>query len=168
MNDSTSWFDTSERSTRAGVLKRGILLFWMLWIGIVSLLNIGNVLKVTGVLPETWKLSSGNYQAIVDVTSRYGTPHWIDMLLILGVIVWEVLAATLFWWAFRRYRPGRRAWHAINLAFSTLLGLFGAFILSDEIFHAYGMEGDHRGIAILLLASLLAFYLLPDRAPAGK
>jgi hypothetical protein len=51
---------------------------------------------------------------------------------------------------------------ATYTASSTLLALFAAFILSDEILHAYEMEGDHREIAIGLLLSLLALQHLPE------
>ncbi len=150
--------------TRAGILKRGILLFWAIWISIVTLMNVGDAFKAAGLLPPDWKLSSGNYDAIVHVTSIYGTPRWLDFLLLLGVIVWESVAMVLFWWALRRYwTAASRRWHAVYLAFISLLALFGVFILTDEIFHKYGLEGDHRGIAMLLLASLIAIQLLPDR-----
>lgn len=152
--------------TRAGVLKRGILLFWAIWISVVVLMNIGDALRAGGMLPPDWKLASGNYDAIVHVTSVYGTPKWLDFLLLLGAIAWEGAAALLFWQAFRRYwRAAAGRWRTVYLAFTTLLALFGMFILTDETFHKYKMEGDHRGIAILLLLSLLAMQLLPDRVP---
>jgi hypothetical protein len=154
--------------SRAGLLKRGVLLFWSLWISIVVLMNVGDLFKVMGLVPEKFGLASGNYEAIMRVTSKFGVPHFLDLLLFLGVIAWEACCAILFWWAARRYRRGHyRRWRAVYLAFTALLGLFGAFILSDEIFHAYKMEGDHRGIAVLLLASLLALNQLPERTEAG-
>jgi hypothetical protein len=154
--------------TRAGVLKRGILLFWALWITIVLWMNVGDLLKALGVLPSDWKLASGNLSAIEKVTSIYGVPHWLDILLLSGVIVWQSVSSGLFWWAFRMYHTAhRRRWHAVYLAFSALLGLFGMFILMDEILHAYKVEGDHRGISVLLLSSLLAIQLLPDRIREG-
>ena len=150
--------------TRAGLLKRGILRCWLGWIGVVVFMNVGDALKTAGLLPSDWKLASGNYEAIVQVTSVYGTPKWLDYLLFLGAIVWEVACMVLFWWAFRRYHTRHsRRWRPIYLAFTGLLALFGAFILADELFHKYKMEGDHRGIALLLLASLLALQLLPDQ-----
>jgi hypothetical protein len=154
--------------SRAGLLKRGILLFWTLWISIVVLLNVADLLKSLGLLPENFGLASDNYQAIVHVTSKLGVPRILDLALFVGVIAWEAVCVVLFWWAARRFSSGHhRRWRAVYLAFTALLGLFGAFILSDEVFHAYKMEGDHRGIAILLLASLLALNQLPERVEAG-
>jgi hypothetical protein len=150
--------------TRAAILKRGILLFWSVWISVVVTMNVFDGLKALGLLPENWKAASGNYKAIVDATARYGTPHWLDAVLFLGVILWEGLAMVLFWWALRRYRAGHfRRWRAIYLAYTVLLGVFGAFIVMDEIFHEYRVEGDHRGISVLLLVSLMALQLLPER-----
>lgn len=151
-------------STRAGLLKRGILLFWSLWTSIVVLMNVGEALKGLGVLPSDWSLASGNYEAIVHATSVYGTPHWLDMLLFVGAIVWEAACMALFWTAYRLYRPGRTLHgRTVYLAFTALFTLFATFILADEFFHAYQIEGDHRGITSLLLVSLLTLHLLPDR-----
>lgn len=162
-------YNSAVDFTRAAVLKRGILLFWALWISVVVAMNVGDVLKAAGILPANWKLASGNYHAIVDVTKIYGTPRWLDLALLLAVIFWEAVGAMLFWWARARYRTGHRSrWRAVYLAFSSLLALFGTFILTDELFHAYKVEGDHRGIALLLLASLLALQLLPDTLPPSE
>lgn len=154
--------------TRAGLLKRAIVLFWSLWISIVVVTNLGDVLKVSGALPSQWPLASGNFHAIVHATSRFGIPGWVDMLLFVAIIGWEALCALLFWTALREYRPGGTA-HARTLYLSTsaLFALFASFILADEIFHDYRMEGDHRGIAVLLLASVMVLRLLPDRTDAA-
>jgi 4-amino-4-deoxy-L-arabinose transferase-like glycosyltransferase len=127
-------------------------------------MNVFDLLKVAGILPAGWGFASGNYQAIVDLTARYGTPHAIDLLLFIGIIAWEGGCAGLLWWACQRFgrRHGRR-WRTVNLGFVGLFVLFAGFILGDEIFQNFRMERDHRGIAVLLLASVLALQLLPDR-----
>lgn len=154
-----------ELSNRSRLLKRMILLFWSVWISVVVVMNIGDGLKALGVLPNDWKVSSGNYEQIVKLARVYGTPHWLDFLLFLGAVAWESVCVVLFWWALLRFtRLHRRSWRLVYLAFTGLLALFFAFILSDEIFHAYVTERDHRGIAVLLLASLLALQLLPERS----
>jgi len=40
--------------TRAGLLKRGILLFWFLWISIVVLMNIFDALKAYAPFLHPW------------------------------------------------------------------------------------------------------------------
>ena len=153
------------RLTRAGLLKRAILLFWSLWISIVVVCNLVDVLEVSGILAVHWPLASGNYRAIVHATGTFGLPEWLDMLLYVGIIAWEASCMLLFWNAFHRYRPGSTA-HArtVYLAITALFSLLATFILGDEIFHDYRIEGDHRGIAVLLLATVIVLRLLPDRA----
>ena len=141
-----------------------MLLFWAVWISIIVLMNAANVLKVARLLPTGWAFASHNYEAIVKATATYGMPHWIDMLLFLAVILWEAVCAILCWWALERFQTDhRRRMRVVYLAFTALLALFGMFILADEVFRDYRDEGDHRGIAILLIASLVAIQLLPDR-----
>jgi hypothetical protein len=151
-------------STRARLLKQIILLFWALWISAVVLLNIGDLLKVIGLLPSDWRFASGNYHAIVDATNRYALPRRLDLVLFAGIIVWETLSAGLFWRAFRIWRRRLpQAGRAVYLAVLSLFALFATFILADELFHDYRIEGDHRSITLLLLASLLVLVLLPER-----
>jgi hypothetical protein len=147
------------------LLKRGIVLFWAVWITIVVLANVAAALRAFDVLPSTWSLASGNYKAIADTTRVYSIPGWIDRALLLGVILWEAVGAALFWRTARLYlRNHRRRLRSAYTAAGCLLALFGAFILADEVFHAFRMEGDHRGIVLLLLASILALQLLPDES----
>lgn len=153
-------------SIGGGFIKRGILLFWALWITVVVVMNVLDELKALHVLPPDWSLSSHNYDAIVKVTSNvHGLPRWLDALLLFGVIVWETIAAVLCWRAFRLFRRNsRRRLRAAYTALTSLLALFGTFILTDELFHAFKVEGDHRGISVLLLVSLFALQFLPDEA----
>jgi hypothetical protein len=144
-------------------IKSGILFFWSSWTTIVVLMNVMDELKALGILPEGWKVASGNYQAISRVTDVYSDPAWLDKTLLFGALLWEGIGAGLFWRAFRLYRSGdRQRLPASYTATSTLLGLFAAFILADEVLHAYKMEGDHREIAMGLLVSLLALQHLPE------
>lgn len=154
-------------TTRAGILKRILLTFWPAWISIVVVMNGLDALRAAGMLPAHWKVASGNYKAIVDVTRIYGVPHWVDMLMFLGVIGWELLAAALLWRALRAYhRHHRDRWRRIYEGFAVLLSLFLTFVLTDEVFHDFQIESDHRGISLLLLGTLLVLTLLPERSEA--
>jgi hypothetical protein len=154
--------------TRAGPLKRAILLFWSLWTTIVVLMNTGDVLRVLGLLPENTAFASRNYQAIVHATRPFGLPPWLDLVLLLAATLWEAAAAILFWRALARYgRVAPLRWQSVYLAFTALFLLFCSFILADEVFHDYKIEGDHRGVALLLLGSILVMHLLPDRDGQG-
>lgn len=144
-------------------LKAGILFYWSAWTTIVVFMNLMDELKAMGVLPEEWKVSSGNYRAIARTTDVYSVPGWLDKLFLLGAMLWEAVGAGLFWRALRLYLVRDRArFAATYTASSTLLGLFAAFLLADEVLHAYEMERDHRDIALGLLASLLALEHLPE------
>jgi hypothetical protein len=148
--------DPSAMPSRARLIPSGILLFRALWFSVVALTNVLDALKALGALPPGWTLASGNWPLMVKVTAIHGTPTALAGLLFLGVIVWEALAAVLFWraWAVRGA--------AVATAFIVGLALWGAFTLADEVFVAYPLEAVHLRLFGLLLLSLLAIRLLPD------
>jgi hypothetical protein len=98
--------------------------------------------------------------------ARYGTPGWLSGLLFVGAVCWEGAAALLFCLAgLRPWGEGGRLRHAANAAG---LGLWAAFLLADEVFVAYAVEGTHLRLFTAQLATLLAVELLPEGArPAG-
>ena len=148
--------DAAAMPPRTHMIRSGILLFWAAYFSVVTLTNLFDALKALGFLPAGWKLASGNYGLMLNVTGVYSTPTPVVALLFLGVILWEVLASILFWraWALR----GR----AIHTAFTAGLGLWAAFTLADEIFVAYPLVGVHLRLFVAQLVSLLALRLLPD------
>jgi hypothetical protein len=150
----------------AARLKRGLLLFWGVWLGVVFATNLCDGLQALGLLGEGWAFASGNYRLVEQTTARYGTPGWLNALLFVGVVCWEGAAALLFCLAGLRGRGEcRRLRHA---AFAAGLGLWAAFLLADEVFVAYALEGTHLRLFTALLATLLAVELLPGGGrPAG-
>jgi hypothetical protein len=152
-----------ERAGRLAVLlKRGLLLFWATWLSVVFTTNLLDGAKALGVLDESWTFASGNYAFLTQTTSRHGTPEWLNAVLFAGVVGWEGLAAVLFWaawWAFRGGGAGRPAVYAASCAG---LSLWAAFVLADEVFIAYPVEGTHWRLFIAQLATLLAVELLPE------
>ena len=151
----------------AARLKRALLLFWGVWLGVVFATNVCDGLKALGLLGEGWAFASGNYRLLEQTTARYGTPGWLSGLLFVGVVCWEGAAALLFgmaglWWG---RGEGHRLRHA---AFAAGLGLWAAFLLADEVFVAYALGGTHLRLFTAQLATLLAVELLPEGAgPAG-
>jgi len=95
-------------------------------------------------------------------TARYGTPDLLNNLLFAGVILWEGVAALLFWrsaWTFR----GKKSGHVdLYFAFTASLSLWGAFLIADEICLAYALESTHLRLFIAQLGTLLAIDLLPE------
>lgn len=153
--------DIPERG--AGLIVRGILLFWALWISLVVLANLVGELKALHVAPALWPLASGNFGFIRKETAIYSIPWWADQVFFVGIILWESLGAALFWRALvHTLRRTRRRLRATYTAHGVLMALFAGFILGDEMVHDFRVEGDHRGILLLLLISLLAVTLLPS------
>ncbi|HLH26186.1 MAG TPA: hypothetical protein VK066_27015 [Chloroflexota bacterium] len=146
-----------------GALKRGLLLFWALDLTIVSVTNLLDGLKALDVLPPGWPMASGNYPLLVKAIGVYGWPAWVAGLALAGAIVWEAAAAALFWRAWRCL-PARAvaAPGVLYPPFVALVGLWSAFLVADEFFIAYTLNGTHAHFFTAALATLLAVALLPD------
>jgi hypothetical protein len=139
-------------------IHRVLLLFWGLWYAIVALTNLGDALLALGVVSPDWKFASGNYGLIQQVVGRYPTPEWLTMPLFAAVILWEGLAAALFLRACLAWRAGAveaNARGGARLAYAVGIGLFATFLLVDEFFIAYQMEGSHLRILVAHVVCLL-------------
>ena len=132
------------------------------WLSVVVLSNLVDAGKAAGLLGASWSFASGNWTAIQETTARYGTPVLVNALLFAGVIVWEGIAAALFWLAFATFRGRNAGRKVVHLAFTTALVLWGAFFVSDEIFIAYAFEATHLRLFVAYLVTLLAIELLPE------
>ena len=131
-------------------LKRALLLFWALWLTVVFLTNLADGLKALGLLSEWWAFASGNFKFIGETTARYGTPPEVNGVLFAGVILWEPLAAGLFWRAGLIYRDRVTSRPAVYAAFTASLLLWGAFVLTDEVLIAYAVAGTHLRLLLRL------------------
>ncbi len=160
LDDPRSW----QSSRPSNFLKRGLLLFWSVWLTIIFVTNLLDGCKALGWLGEGWTFASGNYWFLAQTTARYGTPAWLNGLLFLGVLVWEGAAALLFWLAWLLYRRQLAERRLLYAAFTVGLGLWSAFAIADELFIAYAVEGTHLRLFTAQLATLLAVELLPHGA----
>lgn len=151
-------------------LKLGIVAFWAAWYSIVTASNLCDALHVLGRIPADWPFVSGNYGAIVKTTAIYGLSPAANAVLFAGVILWELLVASLFWRALLTIWLRAGDYAAVRLPFTLSLGLFMAFVLADEIFLAFqsGLEATHLRIFSAQLVSLVAVYLLPDGESHGN
>jgi hypothetical protein len=146
-----------------GVTKRGVLLFWAAWLSVVVLTNILDALKGLGVLSSTFAWTSGNFAWIQSTMKPLNVPIGIEAALFGGVIIWEALAAYLFWRAFVSYRNRPLVEEQVAiLACAVNLALWCAFQVLDEVFLAYQPEGVHRVIFTNQVVTLLMLYLLPS------
>jgi hypothetical protein len=149
-----------------GTLKRGLLLFWALWLAVVVTTNVLDALQALGILPESFKFVSGNWQWINQTMDPLGVPRAVQAFLFAGVIAWEGLAAILFGWAFTSYRNRPLIQETATIwACGVNLALWAAFQVLDEVFLAYQPEDVHRGIFGNQILTLLMLYLLPTRDP---
>jgi hypothetical protein len=138
-------------------LKRGLLVFWAVWLTFVFVKNTFDGLKALGALPEGWRFASKNYGYMWDATRVYNLPAWMVGILFAGATIWEGVAATLMW---RAAGVGGRLTGAAMLSFAVSLALWAAFMLMDEIFNAYQVENTHTRVFIAQLATLLVVGLL--------
>jgi hypothetical protein len=140
-------------------LKIGLLSFWTLWLTAVFITNVFEALKTWGLLPKDWPWASGNYAMI---KSAVPLPTWTTKLLFLGVVLWQATGVVLFWVALYRFTTaGSEALAEVSAAFGTTLGLWAAFMISDEIFRIYQYQTTHLLLFVSQLLSLLAIVLLP-------
>jgi len=149
-------------------IKRTILLFWAAWLSVVVTTNVLNGLEVLGALPESFKFVSGNWQWINQVMDPLGVARDLQAVLFISVIVWEALAAILYWCAVVMYRGRRLTQEKATLcACGVNLGLWAAFQVLDEVFMAYEPERVHRVIFINQVVTLLLLHLLPGLDTKG-
>ncbi|MBO0948450.1 hypothetical protein [Fibrella forsythiae] len=151
----------TTRSTIDRRIRAGLLLFWALYFSIVCLSNTTDALKALNLLPPNFRFVSGNYSMVSKVVGIYGpTAGWAGFFF-AGVISWEGVGAVLFWRALAgsiRETADRVA--LAYQAFGVTIGLWAAFIISDEVFLAYEFPGLSSTFFNLLIAELGSFILL--------
>lgn len=136
-------------------LKQALIFFWALWMTVVVVNNIGDGLRALGVVPPSFPIHSGNYQAMRELMSRRRAPEWATRLLFAGTILWEIAVAYLLWRAVFDVFA-----YALS-AFATSLALWAVFMITDEVFIAYDAETVHMRIFTAQLATLLLIILAP-------
>lgn len=144
-------------------IRRGIVVFWAIWFAIVLASNVCDALLQLHVLPATWRFHSGNYAFVHTTVARYQIPHAICAVLFAGVIAWELAATIMFFRAAVKSAKDADAFQrASRSAFAIGLGLWAAFILSDEVLIAYDVEATHLRLFVAQLVSLLFLELVSD------
>jgi hypothetical protein len=148
------------------LLNRTVLVFWAAWLSIVVTTNVLDGLAALGAVPETFRFASGNWRWINQVMDPLSVPRGLQAFCFVAAIIWEVVAAALFWWAVATYRgrPLSRERAALS-ACGVNLALWAAFQVLDEVIIAYQPEAVHRMIFLNQLATLL---LLHCSASAGQ
>jgi hypothetical protein len=140
---------------------RLVLLFWAAWLSVVVTTNLLNVLVAVGTLPHSFAFTSGNWQWINQVMDPLAVPRALQGAFFAGAILWEGVAAVLFWRAVIVYR-GRSIGqeHAALAACAVNLALWAAFQVLDEVFLAYQPEQVHRAIFLNQIATIILLAVL--------
>ena len=148
-------------------IKRGLLLFWALWHSVVVTTNVLNALQALGILPAGFKFVSGNWEWINHTMNPLGVPIALQAFLFAGVILWELLCATLFVVACARFRNRTLVEEKESLwACAAALALWCAFQVLDEAFLAYDAESVHRVIFIEAILTMIFLQLMPSENTA--
>lgn len=148
---------------RYPTLKAGLVLFWALWLTIVTLSNLTDALKVLGILSADFIWASYNYALVRDTVAAHGVPAAGAAVLFAGVLAWETLASILLWraWnALRRGAPGTAP--EVTQAFAVNLALWAAFLVATELFINYDTAGTHKTTLIAQIATLLLLRQRPE------
>ena len=157
---------------RSRILSRLMLLFWAVWFSVVWASNMADGLQEAGVLPPSWRFTSGNFALVADSLVIYSLSRmWADALFVL-VLVIQLAAAFLFWRATLEpdlQSPGANS--KILQAFFVGVGWISAFLVCDEVLLIYRrvptLETTHFVILCALLLSFLVINLSGDREQAA-
>jgi len=150
---------------RVHLLKRSLVGFWAVWFSLVAATNGFDLAKTIGLLPASWPCASGNFHLVAEATARYDVPAWLNFPLFAVILLWETSAALAFWRAWWTYRS-RDDLKNVHTAFTCSLLLWAAFMLNDELFIQYQIEGTHLRLFTAQLATLLAIHLVPEASAA--
>ncbi len=156
-------------SIRFSTLKAGLVLFWAVWLAIVTLTNLTEALRALGFLAPDFAWASYNYALVRDTVGAHGGPATGAAILFAGVLVWEALATVLLlraWNALRRGAPGTAP--EVTQAFAVNLALWCAFLVATELFINYATAGTHKTTLIAQIATLILLRAGKSADPAGE
>lgn len=134
----------------------GLVLFWAIWLTVVTATNIFDAMKQLGALPSGFTLASYNFELVEKTVGAHGVPTIVAALLFAGVIAWELLASALLWRAWRamhRGAPGTAP--EVTQAFAVSLAVWAAFLIATEVTVNYATAATHKATLIAQLASLI-------------
>ena len=141
---------------RLSTLQSGLVLFWALWLSLVTLTNTFDALRQLGLLPEAFTFASYNFDLVRETVGAHGIGTPLAVLLFAGVLVWELLASLLLWRAWAAMLHGAHGTAAeVTQAFVLSLALWAAFLIATEMTVNYVTAGTHKSTLIAQLATLL-------------
>jgi uncharacterized membrane protein YidH (DUF202 family) len=149
---------------RFSSIQIGLVLFWAIWLSVVTTTNILDVMKQLGALPAGFTLVSYNFELVAKTVGAHGVPTLIAALLFTGVIAWELLASALLWRAWQAMRRGAPATAPeVMQAFAVSLALWATFLIATEVTVNYATASTHKLTLITQLVSLMVMRAQPAR-----
>ena len=143
-------------------LARGLLLFWALWLSVVTASNAVDALQAAGVLAPGSTFASGNFALVAETLTIYSLPQACAAVLFALVLLLEGAASALFGRAALDPQPPK-----VIAAFLVAIGLFCAFLVFDEVLLVYrrfpNLETTHFTVLGALLLSWLVIHQLRER-----
>src|SRR5687767_18842 len=148
---------------------RGILLFWALWLSVVSASNVVDALQATGALAPGWSFASGNLSLVAESLSIYAMAPAAAGVLFALVLLLELAASALFWRAALDPDPlGAASQDKILAPFWLSIGLFCVFLVFDELLLVYRRFPSLAPTHFAILSALLLSVILIRMLDAGR
>ncbi len=144
------------------VFKKLIILFWAFWWFTTLWTDVVGLLTHFNILHSSWA-PDHNYPHLVDSLKMYQVQDWIPLVLIIGIILWTLLATLAFIWASSGLTKTQEVWmHRAEIAFIISLSYWLAFFLADQLVNKYELEQNHMVQGGFQLLTYFALYLLPN------
>ncbi|MDA0379441.1 MAG: hypothetical protein O3C45_11280 [Bacteroidetes bacterium] len=141
---------------RFSTLQTGLVLFWAIWLTLITLTNMTDALRHLGLLAENVSWASYNYSLVEQTLGKQGIPSFLAAILFAIIIAWEGLASVLLWRAWQIMRRGGDGLSAeVTQAFVVSLALWAAFLIATEATVSYETAGTHKTTLIAQLATFL-------------
>lgn len=141
---------------RFSTIQSGLVLFWAIWLTLITATNFFDALKQLGVLPDGFTFASYNFALVQGTLAAHGIPVVIAAILFGIVILWELVASGLLWRAWMVMRKGASGTAPeVTRAFFVSLALWAAFLIVTEATVNYLTAETHKGTLIAQLATLL-------------
>lgn len=148
------------------LLRKGLVLFWAVWLTLVAGTNLADALVQLDVLPAGFTWASYNFGLVEQTLAKHGIGSGFAGILFAGVIAWQVLALALLWRAWAALVRGASGTAPEVLqAFVVSLALFAAFLVATEVFVTYDTATSHKLTFIALIASL---FVIRNGEPANS
>ena len=141
---------------RFASIQIGLVLFWAIWLTVVTTTNILDAMKQLGALPARFAVVSYNFELIEKTVGAHGIPTTVAAVLFAGVVAWELLASVLLWRAWlTMYRGAPGTAPEVMQAFAVSLAIWAAFLIATEMTVSYATAATHKATLTAQLVSLI-------------